>query len=106
MNIDTCDECAGPSTYTGKLTPKPSCPPQILKVSPDPDDAFIKNRKCFEVAKYALADVIEALSNDQDHFVRIVVTKEDGNLVVMFERKHKSASGGACDGGSSIPNAL
>ena len=105
MNIDICDERTGPYEYTGKLTSKPSCPPPTLKVSPDSDDTFIKNRTCFEVAKYALADVIEALSNDQDHFVRIVVTKEDGNLVVMFERRRKPVSGGAGDG-SPAPDAL
>ena len=37
-----------------------------------------------------LADVIEALTNDTEHFVNIVVTKEDGHLVVMFNRIHKS----------------
>lgn len=50
---------------------------------------FIQNRKSFNVAPYALADVIEALSNDDDNLVDICVTKEDGNLVVMFNRKAK-----------------
>jgi len=54
------------------------------------DSLFIKNRKSFTVAKYALADVIEALSNDDDNIVEIAVTKEDGNLVVMFTRRHRS----------------
>lgn len=63
------------------------------------DGRFIKNRVCFEVAKYALADVIEALARDQDHNVRIAVTKEDGNLVVMFERRPKPCVGGHADGG-------
>lgn len=52
-------------------------------------DRFIKNRKSFNVAPYALADVIEALANDYDNLVDICVTKEDGNLVVMFNRKPK-----------------
>lgn len=52
-------------------------------------ECFIKNRKSFNVAPYALADVIEALSNDYDNLVDICVTKEDGNLVVMFNRKLK-----------------
>lgn len=52
-------------------------------------DRFIKNRKSFNVAPYALADVIEALANDDDNLVDICVTKEDGNLVVMFNRKPK-----------------
>jgi hypothetical protein len=47
-------------------------------------EEFIKNRKSIQVAPYALADVLEALTNDQEHFVDIVVTKEDGHLVVMF----------------------
>jgi hypothetical protein len=53
-------------------------------------EEFIKNRKSIQVAPYALAEVIEALTNDPDHFVDIVVTKEDGHLVVMFNRTHKS----------------
>jgi hypothetical protein len=53
-------------------------------------EEFIKNRKSIQVAPYALADVLEALTNDQEHFVDIVVTKEDGHLVVMFNRTHKS----------------
>ena len=52
-------------------------------------DRFIKNRKSFIVAPYALADVIEALSNDYDNLVDICVTKEDGHLVVMFNRTLK-----------------
>lgn len=60
---------------------------------------FIKNRVCFGVAKYALADVIEALARDQDHNVQIVVTKEDGDLVVMFERRPKPCIDGHADGG-------
>lgn len=43
----------------------------------------MKNRK-IKVTEYALADVIEALTNDPEHFADIVVTKEDGHLVVMF----------------------
>ena len=101
MDTDTCNECAEPLAPRKKLMIK-----RLERFSQDSDDRFIKNRTCFEVAKYALADVIEALSNDQDHFVRIVVTKEDGNLVVMFERRHKSVSGGVCDSGSSIPDTL
>lgn len=53
-------------------------------------EEFMKNRKSIQVAPYALADVIEALTNDTEHFVDIVVTKEDGHLVVMFNRTHKS----------------
>lgn len=53
-------------------------------------EEFIKNRKSIQVAPYALAEVIEALANDTEHFVDIVVTKEDGHLVVMFNRIHKS----------------
>ncbi len=53
-------------------------------------EKFIKNRKSIQVAPYALAEVIEALTNDTEHFVDIVVTKEDGHLVVMFNRIHKS----------------
>lgn len=63
------------------------------------DGRFIKNRVCFGVAKYALADVIEALARDQDHNVQIAVTKEDGDLVVMFERRPKPCVGGHADGG-------
>lgn len=63
------------------------------------DGRFIKNRVCFGVAKYALADVIEALARDQDHNVQIVVTKEDGDLVVMFERRPKPRIDGHADGG-------
>lgn len=54
------------------------------------EDAFIKNRKSFNVAPYALADVIEALTNDDRHFVDICVTKEDGRLVVMFNRIYRN----------------
>ena len=61
------------------------------------DALFIKNRVCFEVAKYALADVIEALANDTENFVRIVVTKEDNQLVVMFDRRHKSCHSDAVE---------
>ncbi len=43
----------------------------------------MKNRK-IKVTEYALADVIEALTNDPEHFTDIVVTREDGHLVVMF----------------------
>lgn len=43
----------------------------------------MKNRK-IKVTEYALADVIEALTNDPEHFTDIIVTKEDGQLVVMF----------------------
>ena len=53
-------------------------------------EVFIKNRKSIQVAPYALADVIEALTNDTEHFVDVVVTKEDGHLIVMFNRTHKS----------------
>ena len=63
------------------------------------DGRFVKNRVCFEVAKYALADVVEALAWDQDHNVKIVVTKEDGNLVVMFERRPKPSIDERADGG-------
>lgn len=63
------------------------------------DGRFIKNRVCFGVAKYALADVMEALARDQDHNVQIVVTKEDGDLVVMFERRPKPRIDGHADGG-------
>lgn len=40
-------------------------------------EEFIKNRKSIQVAPYALADVIEALTNSPEYFVDIVVTKED-----------------------------
>lgn len=61
-------------------------------------ERFIKNRKSFNVAPYALSDVIEALSNDYDNLVDICVTKEDGNLVVMFNRKPKpSCDMDGCD---------
>ena len=43
----------------------------------------MKNRK-IKVTEYALADVIEALTADPKHFTDIVVTREDGYLVVMF----------------------
>ena len=43
----------------------------------------MKNRK-IKVTEYALAEVIEALTADPEHFTDIVVTKEDGHLVVMF----------------------
>jgi hypothetical protein len=33
------------------------------------EKAFIKNRKSFNVAPYALADVIEALANDIDRIL-------------------------------------
>ena len=56
-------------------------------------EKFMKNKKSIQVSPYALADVIEALTNDSEHFVDIVVTKEDGHLVVMFNRTHKSCSG-------------
>lgn len=44
----------------------------------------MKNRKSIQVTPYALAEVIEALANDPEHFADIVVTKEDGRLIVMF----------------------
>lgn len=44
----------------------------------------MKNRKSIQVTPYALAEVIEALTNDPERFADIVVTKEDGHLVVMF----------------------
>lgn len=66
----------------------------------DSDERFIRNRVSFEVAPYALADAIEALTKDQEHLVRIVVTKEDNRLVVMFERRHKSLCG-RCEGEAS-----
>ena len=56
-------------------------------------EKFMKNKKSIQVSPYALADVIEALTNDSEHFVDIIVTKEDGHLVVMFNRTHKSCSG-------------
>lgn len=64
---------------------------------------FISNRKSFNVAPYALADVIEALANDDEHFVDICVTKEDGRLVVMFNRiyKDKAVDTGCTNGISS-----
>lgn len=43
----------------------------------------MKNRK-IKVTEYALAEVIEALTADPEHFTDIVVTREDGHLVVMF----------------------
>ena len=43
----------------------------------------MKNRK-IKVTEYALADVIAALTSDPKHFTDIVVTREDGHLVVMF----------------------
>lgn len=43
----------------------------------------MKNRK-IKVTEYALADVIEALTSDPEHFTDILVTREDGHLVVMF----------------------
>lgn len=43
----------------------------------------MKNRK-IKVTEYALAEVIEALTTDPEHFTDIIVTKEDGQLVVMF----------------------
>ena len=43
----------------------------------------MKNRK-IKVTQYALAEVIEALTTDTKHFADIIVTKEDGHLVVMF----------------------
>ena len=65
------------------------------------EKAFIKNRKSFNVAPYALADVIEALANDDEHFVDICVTKEDGKLMVMFNRiyRNKEQHNMQCDGG-------
>jgi hypothetical protein len=33
------------------------------------ENSFIKNRKSFNVAPYALADVIEALANDIDRIL-------------------------------------
>lgn len=68
------------------------------------DKDFIKHRKSFVVAKHALADVIEALSNDDEHYVKIVVTKEDNELVVFFNREYRSRSNGlpeCCDGTES-----
>lgn len=52
------------------------------------DDDFIKTRESVQVAPYALYDVLHALHNDN---CRCVVTKEDGNLVVMYSkiRVHK-----------------
>jgi hypothetical protein len=69
------------------------------------EDAFIKNRKSFNVASYALADVIEALANDDEHFVDICVTKEDGKLMVMFNRiyRNKEQHDMQCDGGMPLP---
>jgi hypothetical protein len=70
------------------------------------EKAFIKNRKSFNVAPYALADVIEALANDDEHFVDICVTKEDGKLMVMFNRiyRNKEQRDIQCDGGMTSPN--
>lgn len=70
------------------------------------EKAFIKNRKSFNVAPYALADVIEALANDDEHFVDICVTKEDGKLMVMFNRiyrniKHRNMQ---CESSTMSPN--
>lgn len=50
----------------------------------------MKNRKSIQVAPHALAEVIEALTNDPEHFADIAVTKEDGHLIVMFNQIHKS----------------
>lgn len=68
------------------------------------EDRFIKNRKSFNVAPYALADVIEALANDCDNLVDICVTKEDGNLVVMFNRKPKPSREMAMNGCGEAPS--
>lgn len=53
------------------------------------EEEFIKHRKSFKVAPYALADVIEALSNDSEYHTDICVTKEDDHLVVFFYRRFK-----------------
>jgi hypothetical protein len=70
------------------------------------EKAFIKNRKSFNVAPYALADVIEALANDDEHFVDICVTKEDGKLMVMFNRiyRNREQHDMQCEGGMMSPN--
>jgi hypothetical protein len=70
------------------------------------EKAFIKNRKSFNVAPYALADVIEALANDDEHFVDICVTKEDGKLMVMFNRiyRNKEYRDMQCDSRMTSPN--
>lgn len=44
----------------------------------------MNNKKSIQVTPYALAEVIDALTNDPEHFADIVVTKEDGHLIVMF----------------------
>lgn len=43
----------------------------------------MKNRK-IKVTEYALAAVIETLTADPEHFTDILVTREDGHLVVVF----------------------
>ena len=75
-----------------KVCPPRSDPPDEPYVSFD--EMFIKNRIAFQVAPYALADVLEALHRDDEHRVKTVVTKEDGHLVVFFYREHKSVSRG------------
>lgn len=57
---------------------------------------FIKNRISFQVAPYALYDVVHALLNDIENHTNVVVTKEDGNLVVMVakQRYRKDTSNG------------
>ena len=47
-------------------------------------EEFMKKRKSIQVTSYALADVIEALTKSPEYFADIVVTKEDGHLIVMF----------------------
>ena len=66
------------------------------------DERFIKNRIAFQVAPYALADVLEALHRDQEHRVETVVTKEDGHLVVFFYREYKSVSNGMPEGEGAV----
>ena len=49
----------------------------------------------FKVAKYALQDVLEALSNiheNEGYYNDLVVTKEDGDLVVMCTKRYVSRS--------------
>lgn len=61
------------------------------------DEDFIKNRISFQVAPYALYDVLKALSNDVENRTKIVVTKEDNDIVVMVTKekyKKEDASNG------------
>lgn len=84
--------------------------PKVVSPPPNPtdepyvsfDERFIKNRIAFQVAPYALADVLEALHRDQEHRVETVVTKEDGHLVVFFYREHKSVSNGMPEGEGTV----